>query len=253
MKSNVRRSNLHTQETDYSSDYESFLSLGQDNEKERRSTRQPNDSTMYSKLLSNAARLELESITLKETICDGLKLVKNFPTNDLTVAIQKVNEIQKDLETIKLARSTDETSVTLINQELKDIKNTLEKISIPPQESSSVSSKTNEIHESAHHIEFQLNSVVQIIRTLVEHTQKKDLQINQKLYKQEQAYSKLLSQSESQTKDLQEIKEFLKLALPRIVSLENSYRSLQTANNSGIRRSNTSINGTNSQKKRRLL
>ena len=80
----------------------------------------------------------------------------------------------------------------------------------------------------------QTNYVLEIIgkeRQLFETSQQQcQYNLQEKINQQSIEYNKLTTQIEGQNKDIQEIKQFLKLLVPRIVGIEASYKVLSTEN-----------------------
>ena len=104
-----------TQDTDYSSDFDAFAATFNNfKPKEFKST------TETSTLILSAARLELESITLKQTMSDTIKSFLKLPVKKLTETHSQVKQLYKDI--LDLKQAINETN-QIVKEELLEIKN----------------------------------------------------------------------------------------------------------------------------------
>ncbi|KGR06428.1 hypothetical protein MG5_04230 [Candida albicans P57072] len=214
-----------TQDTDYSSDFDEFAATFNNfKPKEFKST------TETSTLISSAARLELESITLKQTMSDTIKSFSKLPVKKLTETHSQVKQLYKDISDLK--QTINETN-QIVKEELLEIKNSFlnnqEQFNLQIQDLVSNQSMVLEKGFSE-----QTNYVSEIIgkeRQLFETSQQQcQYNLQEKINQQSIEYNKLTTQIEGQNKDIQEIKQFLKLLVPRIVGIEASYKVLSTEN-----------------------
>ncbi|RLV91734.1 hypothetical protein JA1_003652 [Spathaspora sp. JA1] len=230
----------HNEETDYSSEYESFFNLGETKEKKSKVKTSTNVETYTqssSKLLQNASRLELESITLKDTISEVMKTFKDLPVSEIPGVISNINHIKSDVAELKASYKLDQKSMKNANQELITIKKELKTLSekVSKKNHSDIPNDTgpsdymNQFQKYASRTDLKLNNLLQTNKELSEIVKIQPVSSPDSFQQLGQIRNQISMQSEDQTKELQEIKQFLKLVLPRIINLENSLQQL--ANN----------------------
>ncbi|KAG5417815.1 hypothetical protein I9W82_005451 [Candida metapsilosis] len=194
--------------TDYSSEPEQFFSSLLGNSHQPQDT-QPTQTKLRKEsttLLQHAARLELESITLKESISKANISLQRFPKKDLQEMSTSIVAVKRDLAEI---RSEINTNQTLLQKGLEkvainnEISNLLER-STANQEKvcGSVDGKISALESSAKDIHVQISAI-------------QERQINQN-----ETLGQVLEQFSSLDNDIKDIKQFLSLLVPRLMMIE---------------------------------
>ncbi|EGW32248.1 uncharacterized protein SPAPADRAFT_139413 [Spathaspora passalidarum NRRL Y-27907] len=223
------------EETDYSSDYESFFSLREDHRAKSKISTAKSPQNKNSLLIQHAARLELESITLKESISNAIRTIKEVPVSEILDIHAKVNHIKKEVGELNVSYKIDQKTMKNANQELITIKKELtelsqklSKISQATEISSNTSSSYfKQFHDFRLKTEDKFDKIIQTNRELAKlnKTSTRDIP-DTSSHQLKEMHKLMLNQSEGHTRELQEIKQFLTLVLPRIINLENSVQLL---------------------------
>ncbi|KAI5956305.1 hypothetical protein KGF54_000780 [Candida jiufengensis] len=165
-------------------------------------------------LISRAARLELESITLKESLKRADDLLKSLSTEG---ALSKLNAIQDELQEVKEVVEHRETKIDLLAVDIKSMdKNSL---------------ILKRVSEEINLVKDRLFDVDIVLKTLTINQEN----INSQFAKQNETLNELLENKDNINDGIDEIKQFLNLLLPRFVSLESLLtRSAELKNSTSI-------------------
>ena len=194
--------------TDYSSEPEQFFSslLGNSHQSQDTQLSQTRIRKESTTLLQNAARLELESITLKESISKANVSLQRFPKKDLQEMSTSIDAVKKDIMEIK---SEINTNQTLLQKGLEkvaintEISNLLERSTISQEKVCViVDDKILTLEASAMDIQVQVSTI-----------QEKQIQQNETL-------GQVLERFTSLDNDIKDIKQFLSLLVPRLMMIE---------------------------------
>ncbi|RCK65054.1 hypothetical protein Cantr_00629 [Candida viswanathii] len=238
------------QETDLSSESESFSSTFTN---ARKPPPKFNKNDKSNVLILRAARLELESITLKQTMEEAVKKLQELAVTDVTTLVKQVAQIHQDLEVLKVASKLDQTTIDRATQEFANIRHAI--ISYCSLHGNNSSHVIDEMRGVRFSVEDQLSKMYNIIgntQILLHQFNIHQQSIEEKLDIQRLDYESLRIQMLAQNKDILEIKQFLQLLVPRIVGIENSIHSLV---NQAPATAATSVTGTpkTEPKKRKLM
>lgn len=218
-----------TQDTDYSSDFDSFAATFNNFK-----PKEFKPSIETSNLILSAARLELESMTLKQTMSETMKSFLKLPGKKLTETLSQIKQIQKDIQELKLITNKRQSCNQDIKEELLETKDlVLNKQDESFLQIEELLSNHWKIIEKG--FQEQTNQFLEIIQNnqhlLEASSQQYHSNLQEKIEHQLIEYNnKLTTQLTRQDKDIQEIKQFLKLLVPRVVGIEASYRVLSTEN-----------------------
>ncbi|EMG48002.1 hypothetical protein G210_1508 [Candida maltosa Xu316] len=210
-------------QTDLSSESESFASTFSNNVKLVKHI-----NHTESTLISSAARLELESITLKETITDVIKTFREeFPMGDIKPLKSQIDHIQQDLETLKFCNKVDQHGIQIVTEELQKMSGSIGYFLSQPL--SNNIEVVNELHSVKRSMDESLSGVLHVVQNmqvLLQDITTRQRLLEEKLQAESEKHGKLEKKITAQGKDIKEMKQFLKLLIPRVVSMETSYSKL---------------------------
>ncbi|KAI3405420.2 hypothetical protein KGF56_001764 [Candida oxycetoniae] len=195
-----QRDEEDTMVDDFSNDIELFFSSLQNNAKNQAKFDIDEKSAA---LIQRAARLELESITLKECLEKASTVVKAASKYDMTPITSKVEELSTEVATIKVDKST------IIQRLLPSILEELVKVE-----------KLIEAKPKSDNVEHMFKLLNATISTVDSLSQQND-QLSQTQHHQLKTQNELENRLLSLEKSVQDIKLFLKLLLSRVIDLES--------------------------------
>lgn len=208
------------QDTDLSSEGESFSTTFTTGQKY-------NNQDKSNILILRAARLELESITLKQAMDDAVKKLQELSVANITTLVEQVSQIQKDVTILKTANKPDQTTIDSATTEFANIRNAI------TMYCSSYNNQSNNVLDEMRGMrlstEDQLNKMFNIIgntQLLLNHFCLNQQLLEEKIDQQRLNYENLKYQIMAQNKDILEIRQFLQLLVPRIISIEAFNKSL---------------------------
>lgn len=243
---------LQMQETDLSSEGESFLSAFTTENPAPKYKKHDKPNT----LIQRAARLELESITLKQAMDDAVRKLQELSITNITTLVQQVSQIQQDLEVLKSANKLDQQTIERATIEFANIRNTL--VTYCNQCHDQSNNVVDEMRGIRLSIDDQLTKMLIIVgntQMLLNHFSLNQQSIEEKLDQQRLNYENLQKQIMTQNKDVLEIKQFLQLLVPRVISIEANYKLLINNNKtpSTANKLSKSMPKKASSKKRQLM
>ncbi|KAK6201294.1 uncharacterized protein RJT21DRAFT_132891 [Scheffersomyces amazonensis] len=210
---------IYTQDTSYSSDSESLFSCNTFKAPERSGCSQNNHHSKHNstskELMGWASRLELESITLKDTINDEivgtLASIKKSLNEVYSNLSKRIDDIESSLSTTKLQEVVNQLKHrnTTNDETLEEVKEELQAIVTSQASQLSINrTHSKEIQELTKAIENWSNIFPQI--------------------KLESEISTQQSVVEKTSQEVSQIKQYLQLLLPRVMGIENHYKQLVT-------------------------
>ncbi|KAI5967178.1 hypothetical protein CANMA_003235 [Candida margitis] len=208
----ARSSNAPASNTDYSSEPELLFSMLNGKPYQSQDTERSTQMKLHQEsatLIQHAARLELESITLKESIETASDSLKEFPKEGLRELSVSMKAIKKDLALIK-------TKINLNHNLLQkgldrvapsaDITKLIEKSTTNQEKLCVIVDKEIQtLNQSVKNVLFQADSI-------------KDTQSHQN-----DAVRNIATRFEALDCDIKDIKQFLSLLVPRLILLEKSF------------------------------
>lgn len=198
--------------TDYSSDPELFFSSlhgkSQQTLETDRSTQlkiQEESAT----LIQHAVRLELESITLKESIEAATEYLKESPQEKIQELSRSMNAIKRDIAFVK----------TKTNNNHNLLQQGLEKVAVNSELTELLQRSTTNQEKLCHIVDGKLQSLELSVASVMCQTET----IQNQQTQQNETISEISKRFDTLDRDIKDIKQFLSLLMPRLMILEKLF------------------------------
>lgn len=229
-----------TSNTDYSSEPELFFSSLHGKPLQSQNTERSTETKIQEEsasLIQHAARLELESITLKESIEKAGDNLKEFHKADLQELSASMKDVKKDVASIKTKTNTSED---LLRQGL-------EKVAVNSELTYLLQNSTTNQEKLCHIVDGKIQTLESSVKNVLAQTEF----IRDKQSQQNEAISEISKKFETIDGDISDMKQFLSLLVPRLMTLEKLFVPILSQVNATPRRVVDS--DTQTQPKRRKL
>lgn len=229
-----------TSNTDYSSEPELFFSSLHGKPHQSRNTERSIETKIKEEsasLIQHAARLELESITLKESIEKAGDNLKEFHKADLQELSASMKDVKKDVASIKTKTNTSED---LLRQGL-------EKVAVNSELTYLLQNSTTNQEKLCHIVDGKIQTLESSVKNVLAQTEF----IRDKQSQQNEAISEISKKFETIDGDISDMKQFLSLLVPRLMTLEKLFVPILSQVNATPQRMVDS--DTQTQPKRRKL
>ncbi|KAI5949093.1 hypothetical protein KGF57_004923 [Candida theae] len=199
--------------TDYSSESESFFStlLGKSQETQPTQTKISKESAI---LIQSAARLELESITLKESLAKANESIEKFSKMPFHELLESINQVKKDLAEMRAETNTNQSH----------LQTGLQKVAVNTELVDLISKSTTSQEKVCHIVDENIQALGSSAEKILAETSS----IHDKQQHQNHTIGSISDHLVSLDDGIKDIKQFLSLLLPRLITVEKLVVSLQS-------------------------